>query len=442
MFRNVRSIVFAAFAVCLGAGVAMVASASAGVDAEVRAIARLLDDWHGQGDGLEQARQRLDRVLRAHPDAPEAHRQYARYYLLAGGSGGEAEPQRLALASAAIDRALAIDPDYAPAFVLRGLVEMLAGRNAEAHAALDRAEQLGSDDPWLHFNRAEVLFDQGRHEEGLGRCKRVDRRTLPTSHLRAAHDDCMLGYYRARNDLPRMEQLYRSQIAEEPDSAWPRVSYARFLLCRKDDADAAAREIAAALKRMDYGYGRLIQAAAQARTWAAGVEARAAATLGQPLTDPDAAEAGRMLDTVIAACGDSFPTGAMLRAFYRLGAVPTSPAAAIQAAAAAEGRGVPGIYAIDVVATGRDRGRVYLNSELDYRDPRTLTLVVRPAAAQALAQRFGAPPDEALKTRRVVVVGWATREKIVFSAGGQPTDKYYYQTHVEVWNADQVVVPE
>ncbi len=83
---------------------------------------------------------------------------------------------------------------------------------------------------------------------------------------------------------------------------------------------------------------------------------------------------------------------------------------------------------------------MFLNSEVDYRDQRNLTVAVAPTAVAALQARLGGDPRVALKGRDIVVTGSAMRIRIVFSANGQPTDKYYYQTHVRVSDADQIVV--
>ncbi len=69
------------------------------------------------------------------------------------------------------------------------------------------------------------------------------------------------------------------------------------------------------------------------------------------------------------------------------------PREAILAAADAAPRSVPGIFAMRVAATGRVGGRVYLNSEADYRDQRNLSIAIAPAAARDLARRHGAEPD-------------------------------------------------
>ena len=115
------------------------------------------------------------------------------------------------------------------------------------------------------------------------------------------------------------------------------------------------------------------------------------------------------------------------------------PGMAVQLAAAAGlGRGVDGVFALNVRATGDVRGSLFLNSERDYRDPRNLSVELMPAARAALADRLGRDPRQALLGRPILVRGSARLVKVVFIDEGRVTDKYYYQTQVMVSDAAQV----
>ena len=118
---------------------------------------------------------------------------------------------------------------------------------------------------------------------------------------------------------------------------------------------------------------------------------------------------------------------------------PMAPRGAIVAAADAAPRGVPGIFAMRVAATGRVGPRIYLNSERDYRDQRNLSIEISPWAAQQLAHRFGGAPETRLRGRDIEVRGQARRVRIgFFDNFHRPTGLYYYQTHVVVTDADQI----
>jgi hypothetical protein len=102
---------------------------------------------------------------------------------------------------------------------------------------------------------------------------------------------------------------------------------------------------------------------------------------------------------------------------------------------------VSGTFLMTVRATGRADGRLYLNSEPDYRDQRCLTISIRPELEESLRARLGNDVRLSLLDRQIRVRGTAQRVKISFvSANGRQSDKYYYQTHVVLRTADDLSV--
>lgn len=110
-----------------------------------------------------------------------------------------------------------------------------------------------------------------------------------------------------------------------------------------------------------------------------------------------------------------------------------TPREAVMLAADAAPKGVPGVYELTVTATGESRGVVFLNSEEDYRDQRNITVVISPTMRAFYTEKFGEDPIEYFKGKRISVRGIARRVRIDFVDNeGQPTGKYYYQTHIQV----------
>lgn len=109
-------------------------------------------------------------------------------------------------------------------------------------------------------------------------------------------------------------------------------------------------------------------------------------------------------------------------------------------AAEAAPEGVTGTFVMTVRGSGRQHNRTFLNSQSDYRDQRCLTIALSPVAAQQLALRLGQPAEVALAGKDISVRGVAVRTKIYLYANGNATEKYYYQTHVNVTDADQITV--
>ncbi len=103
--------------------------------------------------------------------------------------------------------------------------------------------------------------------------------------------------------------------------------------------------------------------------------------------------------------------------------------------------GTSGVFQMVVRATGRNRGRLFLNSEADYRDPRNLTIVISSRAEKELAARLGGPIEEALSKRAIAVRGTAKKTQIdFFDRRGGRTGKYYFQTHVVLGSARDLTV--
>jgi len=117
---------------------------------------------------------------------------------------------------------------------------------------------------------------------------------------------------------------------------------------------------------------------------------------------------------------------------------PATPAEAIQWAAAAAPQGVTGVFEMTVRAVGRANGNTYLNSEPDYRDPRCLTIEIVPSAVDDFRAKYGHEPFDLLKGRLIRVRGEVRRVTIFLAVNGQKTDRFYYQTHVQVSDAGQI----
>jgi len=103
--------------------------------------------------------------------------------------------------------------------------------------------------------------------------------------------------------------------------------------------------------------------------------------------------------------------------------------------------GVAAEFEMEVKAVGGQRGRFFLNSETDYRDLNCLTLVLTPMVAKAIAGSADvAALEKRFKGKRIAVEGIARRVRIDFTDdSGKPSGKYYYQVHVVVMDARQIV---
>jgi len=103
--------------------------------------------------------------------------------------------------------------------------------------------------------------------------------------------------------------------------------------------------------------------------------------------------------------------------------------------------GFRGTFVLKVKATGRQGGSLFLNSELDYRDQRCLMIALAPRTVDQLHRILGKLPGDGLLDQSILVCGTARRVEIGFNDQfGHLTDRYYYQTHVQIIDAEQISV--
>lgn len=111
---------------------------------------------------------------------------------------------------------------------------------------------------------------------------------------------------------------------------------------------------------------------------------------------------------------------------------------AVRAAQDDPSRGISGAFVLTVQATGTEGERIYLNSERDYRHPLNITLNIDAALRPELEKAFGMKLEQ-LQNRRVLARGTAGRVRIAFiDSNGRQSDKYYYQTQIQIRDAKQL----
>lgn len=256
----------------------------------------LLDGYRGDGAMLEAARAELESVLRADPRNAPAHREMARYFIMRGHvSYQRFQPGALEAAESSLTKAIKINPKYAEAYVLRGHLYRLMGRSQDAVRALETAEKIGTSDPWLQNNWADLLSDAGRYEDAAKRYRKVLASKTKNKKAMTVAYEGLIRYHRSVGQWDMVDQIYRDRIAYEPDAAWGYGNYAEFLLCYRDDPENAILRARQALRIMDYGVGRYWLAAGLYRKWAQGVLNDKPADVQRDLVEaralvPDAAE--------------------------------------------------------------------------------------------------------------------------------------------------------
>ena len=118
------------------------------------------------------------------------------------------------------------------------------------------------------------------------------------------------------------------------------------------------------------------------------------------------------------------------------------PEKAVMAAARAGPEGFGGVFKMTVAAVGHQGGKVFLNSQSDYRDPRNLTIAMTEATAEEVERKAGLSDASGLIGRKIYVRGSARTVRVNFIVDGRPSGKYYYQTHVAVSDPVQIAVKD
>jgi tetratricopeptide (TPR) repeat protein len=166
---------------------------------------------------------------------------------------------RLPDAIASYDRAIALQPDYAPAYNNLGTALRASGRLTDAAAAYQHALSLREDYPEAHYNLANVLTDQGKAAEAADHF-RVALQAIPGSA--DVHNNLGIALMaEGRRDEAIAE--FRAATAADPDAAKAHRNLADALASahRNDEAIAefrAAAKLAPADGAIRYDLGSLL----------------------------------------------------------------------------------------------------------------------------------------------------------------------------------------
>ena len=229
----------------------------------------LLNGYQGNSSQLSMAKRKLGELLDKNPKCAPAYREMARYFIMSGHMTYQNfSPGSLEAAEQAINKALQLRPNFAEAYVLQGHLYRLMDRVPEAFAALQKAEKIGTNDPWLHNNWADLLLDQGNPFEAVKHFNKVIDSNTPNRKAMSAAISGVLRYYQQIGNYTKVDETYQRLIAFDPNSAWPYGNYSQFLLCSMDKYEAAITQAEMALINMDYGVGHQILATALYRRWA------------------------------------------------------------------------------------------------------------------------------------------------------------------------------
>jgi len=171
----------------------------------------------------------LERAVRLDPDfAPAWAALGNRYYYVGGAGSGTSYAQ----SSAAIERAISLDPNLSQALEYSIVLETEGGRLPEADARARELLRRRPDDAHAHFAQAYVLRYAGLLEEAARHCDAARQKDPQNREFRSCGE-----VFTQLGDAAKA----RSYIAlDDPSSRW-RMNHEAQLLLRENKPDAAAR---------------------------------------------------------------------------------------------------------------------------------------------------------------------------------------------------------
>ena len=212
----------------------------------------ILDAYRGRKEELARVAVILKGLLETDPQQPHAYVAMARLRLDGGPPVGDPNPGPDQL----LDKALALDPDFCDAHVIKGRLYFIQDRLADALEVLDRAERLRCKSPWQFIHRAQVYIELQRYGEAATTLERVAVATPESDgsaravYVRALASKIWLAF--VRSDRDTMQKLSREELSLlDGDNAWVFGNVAWSLIDAGifDEAISDARE---ALRRMQY----------------------------------------------------------------------------------------------------------------------------------------------------------------------------------------------
>ena len=181
---------------------------------------------------------------------------------------GNFNPGTLEQSEALVRKALSINPQFAEGYVFLGYLQFQQTNVDMAANTLAQAEKIGTDDPWLQLNWADVDNARGNYSEANNRAERVLKSgTSNSKAIAAAYSELIKGYERT-GQYDKAVPLFEQQIKLKPNDPWLRGSFAAYLTDNLGRNDEAIKQARAAIKIMDYGVGERTLAKALYRKWA------------------------------------------------------------------------------------------------------------------------------------------------------------------------------
>jgi Flp pilus assembly protein TadD len=262
----------------------------------VTEAAMLLDsgDWMQ----LEQARANLQRALALDPNQAGAYVELARYTMKASGT---LDASTLTKSEDLIRRGLAIAPSFGNGYVLLGYVLTHERKLQEAEQAFADARKYNADSPWLQNNEAELHDALGQQELAEKLFAEIAASPSTLLNAKVAALEWLQKRYTYSHRYDQAAFAYTREIQLKPTAPFPKGNYSQFLRMYRLDLDQSELYAREALTLMDYGMARRSLALTLYLKWADALAARQNARADQLFAE--AAALGVALPEVVKELG-------------------------------------------------------------------------------------------------------------------------------------------
>ncbi len=134
---------------------------------------KVLNDWNGENEKLVAAGVMIDSLIKSDPDFLPIYIEKARLTIMRGATGTNDFKQANRDALAIIAEIQKKDPSYPKAYVLAGHAFLNVEDYESARKSLERAERIGTTDPWLYNNFADMFGRMRQYDKALAHAKKA-----------------------------------------------------------------------------------------------------------------------------------------------------------------------------------------------------------------------------------------------------------------------------
>lgn len=237
--------------------------------AKVYEAQKLITSANGNSSQNQKAIELLRSVIRESPNFSPAHVQIARATSNLGlMPKNRFDPTALQDMEVALRKALEIEPNYDYAIALMGFVKMFQGNLDDAEKYYRRAEQMGSDYPFLLTQQSQLANRRGNYKLALDYAMKgyEQNRSLPNLAA-SAINEILFTLQKMPGDTSAEEEKWYTTRRELAPTAWNWQAHASFRLYRLGDYEKSIEYGTKALSLMDFGVGRYTLAAAYYKKW-------------------------------------------------------------------------------------------------------------------------------------------------------------------------------